>query len=148
MKLSKEGFKLLIKLEGLKLSPYLDSAGIPTIGIGNTFYEDGKKVTMKDKPITLLRAVRLAKKVLEKFEKSVNTEVNVTISQNRFDSLVCFCYNVGIHAFSRSSVLRLLNENKIKEAANSFLLWNKAGGKESKGLTNRRKIERELFLKE
>jgi len=45
-KLSKSGVQLLAELEGLRLKPYLCTAGVPTIGLGNTFYEDGRKVTI------------------------------------------------------------------------------------------------------
>ena len=146
MQLSPNGFKLLGELEGIVLKPYRDSVGIPTIGIGSTYYEDGTKVTMKDKAITKERAIQLAKNVVKSFEARVNKSIVVPMTQNQFDAMVLLCYNIGESGFARSSVVRNFNAGNLQEAADSFLLWNKAGGKVSKGLTNRRQKERNLFL--
>ena len=146
MQLSTNGFNLLAELEGVVLNPYKDSVGIPTIGIGSTYYEDGTKVTMKDKAITKERAIQLAKNVVKSFEARVNKSILLPMTQNQFDAMVLLCYNIGESGFARSSVVRNFNAGNLQKAADSFLLWNKAGGKVSKGLTNRRKKERELFL--
>ena len=146
MKLSDNGFRLLGELEGIVLRPYKDSVGIPTIGIGSTYYEDGTKVKMTDKAITKERAIQLAKNVVKSFEAQVNKSILLPMTQNQFDSMVLLCYNIGESGFARSSVVRHFNEGNLQKAADSFLLWNKAGGREVKGLTNRRKKERELFL--
>ena len=146
MQLSPNGFKLLGELEGIVLKPYKDSVGIPTIGIGSTYYEDGTKVRMTDKPITTERAIQLAKNVVKSFEAKVNEVILLPMTQNQFDAMVLLCYNIGESGFARSSVVRNFNAGNLQEAADSFLLWNKAGGKVSKGLTNRRQKERNLFL--
>lgn len=146
MQLSTNGFNLLAELEGVVLTPYKDSAGIPTIGIGSTYYEDGTKVTMKDKAITKERAIQLAKNVVKSFEARVNKSILLPMTQNQFDAMVLLCYNIGESSFARSSVVRNFNAGNLQKAADSFLLWNKAGGKVSKGLTNRRQKERNLFL--
>lgn len=146
MQLSTTGFNLLGELEGVVLNPYKDSVGIPTIGIGSTYYEDGTKVTMKDKAITKERAIQLAKNVVKSFEQQVNKSILLPATQNQFDAMVLLCYNIGESGFARSSVVRHFNLGNIQKAADSFLLWNKAGGKVSKGLTNRRQKERNLFL--
>ena len=146
MKLSANGFKLLGELEGIVLRPYKDSVGIPTIGIGSTYYEDGTKVKMSDKAITKERAIQLAKNVVKSFEARVNKSIVLTMTQNQFDAMVLLCYNIGESGFARSSVVRNFNAGNLQKAADSFLLWNKAGGLVSKGLTNRRNIERTLFL--
>ena len=146
MQLSSNGFKLLGELEGIVLKPYRDSVGIPTIGIGSTYYEDGTKVKMSDKPITTERAIQLAKNVVKSFEAQVNKVILLPMTQNQFDAMVLLCYNIGESGFARSSVARYFNEGNLQKAADSFLLWNKAGGKVSKGLTNRRQKERNLFL--
>jgi lysozyme len=52
MKVSEQGLKLIKKHEGYSAKPYLCPAKIPTIGYGNTFYPDGTKVTMQDKPLS------------------------------------------------------------------------------------------------
>lgn len=146
MKLSANGFKLLGELEGIVLRPYRDSVGIPTIGIGSTYYEDGTKVKMSDKAITKERAIQLAKNVVKSFEAQVNKSILLPMVQNQFDAMVLLCYNIGKSGFARSSVVRNFNAGNIQKAADSFLLWNKAGGKVVKGLVNRRNIERTLFL--
>ena len=146
MKLSANGFKLLGELEGIVLRPYRDSVGIPTIGIGSTYYEDGTKVKMSDKAITKERAIQLAKNVVKSFEAQVNKSILPTMVQNQFDAMVLLCYNIGESGFARSSVVRNFNAGNIQKAADSFLLWNKAGGKVVRGLVNRRNIERTLFL--
>lgn len=146
MQLSTNGFNLLAELEGVVLNPYKDSVGIPTIGIGSTYYEDGTKVTMKDKAITKERAIQLAKNVVKSFEARVNKSILLPMTQNQFDAMVLLCYNIGESSFARSSVVRNFNAGNLQKAADSFLLWNKAGGKVSKGLTNRRQKERNLFL--
>ena len=146
MQLSTNGFNLLAELEGVVLNPYKDSVGIPTIGIGSTYYEDGTKVTMKDKAITKERAIQLAKNVVKSFEEQVNKSILLPMTQNQFDAMVLLCYNIGKSGFARSSVVRNFNLGNIQRAADSFLLWNKAGGRVVQGLTNRRKKERELFL--
>ena len=146
MQLSTNGFNLLAELEGVVLNPYKDSVGIPTIGIGSTYYEDGTKVKMTDKAITKERAIQLAKNVVKSFEQQVNKSILLPMTQNQFDAMVLLCYNIGKSGFAGSSVVRNFNAGNLQKAADSFLLWNKAGGKVSKGLTNRRQKERNLFL--
>ena len=146
MQLSTNGFNLLAELEGVVLNPYKDSVGIPTIGIGSTYYEDGTKVTMKDKAITKERAIQLAKNVVKSFEARVNKSILLPMTQNQFDAMVLLCYNIGESGFARSSVVRNFNAGNLQKAADSFLLWNKAGGRVVQGLVNRRNKERSLFL--
>ena len=146
MQLSSNGFRLLGELEGIVLKPYKDSVGIPTIGIGSTYYEEGTKVKMTDKAITKERAIQLAKNVVKSFEQQVNKSILLPMTQNQFDAMVLLCYNIGKSGFARSSVVRHFNLGNIQRAADSFLLWNKAGGRVVQGLVNRRNKERSLFL--
>ena len=60
--------------------------------------------------------------------------------------MVSLCYNIGPAAFAKSSIVRHFNAGNVDAAANSFLLWKKAGGKVVQGLVNRRTAERDLFL--
>ena len=146
MKLSDNGFRLLGELEGIVLRPYKDSVGIPTIGIGSTYYEDGTKVKMTDKAITKERAIQLAKNVAKSFEEQVDKSILLPVTQNQFDAMVLLCYNIGKSGFAGSSVVRNFNSGNLQKAADSFLLWNKAGGIVVQGLVNRRNKERSLFL--
>ena len=148
MQLSKEGLDFLVLNEGLRLRPYLDSKGVPTIGIGSTFYENGTKVKMTDKKISVARAYELAGKVLEDFTKSIAKEIKVELKQNQVDALISFTYNIGVGAFKRSTCLRKLNNKDYKGAADAMLLFNKVNGVINKGLVNRRDRERKLFLGE
>ena len=137
MKLDAKGLKALHDREGLRLKPYLDTQGVPTIAMGNTFYENGKKVTMLDKPITKIEAERLGKVVADRFASEVNALIKSNVNQNQFNALVSIAYNIGINGFKTSSFLKLINKNpndpKIKEA---IMLWTK-----NKELIGRRKSE-------
>jgi lysozyme len=76
---------------------------------------------------------------------AINNRVTVPITQYQFDALVSLVFNIGGTAFSRSTLCALLNSGKISEVPEQFLRWNKAGGKESPGLTRRREAEKKLF---
>ena len=128
-KIGKKGLDLIKSFEGLFLKPYLCPAGIPTIGYGNTFYENGKKVTLKDKVITEARANELLANELVTFEKYVDAFCQDKLTQNQFDALVSFAYNAGPNALKSSTLLVKLNKNvndpTIKD---EFLKWCKADG--------------------
>ena len=152
MKISENGLKLIQEFESFEANPYLDSARVWTIGYGSTYYPNGKKVTGKDKPITKEYAEIIQRHVIATdFEPIVNDllEQEITsgfITQNMYDAILSLAYNIGVNGFKKSSVLRHLKNGDKLSAGNAFLLWNKAGGKVLKGLVNRRKKERELFL--
>jgi len=146
MKLDRNGFKLLEELEGLELKAYKCSANVWTIGLGNTFYEDGSKVKEGD-IISEERAYLLFNLISKQFEKAINDNVKVDISQNQFNALFCFVYNIGIIGFKNSTLLRILNTYPNDgNIAKQFLRWNKINGKKSKGLTNRRIKESSLYF--
>jgi len=140
MKISQKGIELLKQLEGVRLVAYLDVAGIPTIGYGHT-----KNVEMDD-VITLERAEALLREDLNEAELCVERQVYFGLAPHQFDALVSLVFNIGVNAFRRSTLLKKLDKMDILGAADEFLRWNKAGGKVSKGLTKRRKIERDVFL--
>jgi lysozyme len=146
MRINQAGIQLIKDFEGLRLKPYLDVVGIATIGIGVTTYEDGRKVSIKDPSITEERAIELLQHHIQLYEKQVSTVVKTALNENEFAALVSLCYNIGPGAFAKSTLVKLLNLNKKADAALEFLKWNKAGGKEVKGLTRRREAEKALFL--
>lgn len=82
---------------------------------------------------------------LATFEGAVNAAVTVPLTQNEFDALVSFAYNVGEGAFRKSTLLKLLNDSDYDGAARQLLRWNKQAGNELAGLSRRRKREMELF---
>jgi len=141
MKTSEEGKDLIKKFEGVRLKAYKCSAGVPTIGFGNTFYEDGTKVKMTDS-ITLERARSLFDMLLPKYEKIVLNKVKRPLKQNEFDALVSHTYNTG----GSSTLFKLVNANSD---CSSWWLnkYTTANGKRLKGLVERRKQEYELYSK-
>ena len=147
MKLDKKGYDLIKEFEGLKLKPYLCSAGVPTIGYGSTYYENGTKVKLTDAPITKERADALFKIVADDFAKRVVPLIKKPVTQNQFNALVSFAFNLGVRALQNSTLLRLVNINpNDANIAKEFLKWNKAGGKVVQGLTNRRIKESALYF--
>lgn len=136
---------LVKKYEGFRSKPYKCPAGIPTIGYGSTFYINGEKVSMYDSEISETFASELLETVLNDFAKKVDNIIKVSLNQNQFDALVSFTYNIGIGAFTKSTLLKKLNNVDFQGASKEFVRWNKANGKVLKGLTNRRLDEQKLF---
>jgi lysozyme len=146
-KIASKGLDLIKSFEGLKLKPYLCSANVPTIGYGNTFYENKAKVTLKDSAITEQRAVELLAWSLKGFEQYVDSYCVDTITQNQFDALVSFCYNLGPANLKSSTLLKKVNANPNDPTIRAeFLKWNKAGGRALAGLTRRRTAEADLYF--
>lgn len=143
--INQKGVDLIKYFEGLRLKPYLDVGGIPTIGYGTIRYEDGKKVSMQDKEITKERAEELLKYHLKEFQSGVEKLVKVEINDNQFDALVSFAYNLGLMNLKQSTLLRYVNEKRFADAAKQFGKWINVNGKPVGGLINRRNKERELF---
>ncbi|MCQ2532931.1 MAG: lysozyme [Saccharofermentans sp.] len=137
---SQKGINLIKKWEGCVLKVYLDVTGTKTIGFGHTGADVnalpvGARISQEQADMYL-------KMDLARFEKNVNRYDDVYHwTQNEFDALVCFAYNVG-------SIDQLVdNGNRDKNTiANKMLLYNKSKGIVLDGLTNRRKFERQLFL--
>ena len=147
MKLNENGYRLVIKHEGLRLSPYLCPARIPTIGYGNTYYPDGKRVTMLDKPITREQAYEMFKTIADRFALRVDRLVTANVNQNQFNALVSFAYNVGMGNFQKSTLLQKVNANPNDVTIRSeFNKWVKAGGVRLNGLVSRRKDEADIYF--
>lgn len=146
MKTSSKGKAIIKQYEGFRAKPYLCPAKIPTIGYGATYYTDGRKVKLSDPAISEADADKLLDKMLVKYEDAVNRYVQVPMTQNQFDALVSFCYNLGQENLRNSTLLKKLNNKDYNGAADQFLRWDKANGKVLAGLTKRRTDERKLFL--
>lgn len=142
---NKEGIDLIKEFEGFRSIAYLCPANVWTIGYGNTFYENGRKVKQGDR-ISEPEAERLLKITVESFADQVNQLIKVPVTSNQFSALVSLAYNIGVGAFARSTLLRLLNQKKYLQSADQFMKWTKAGGRTLEGLRRRRSRERELFL--
>jgi lysozyme len=135
--------------EGFSAKPYLCSAKVPTIGYGNCYYLNGKKVTLLDKPITELEAFEMFKAIADKFADKVSKLVTAPIDQSQFNALVSLTYNIGPANFEKSTLLKKVNFNHNDLSIRAeFLKWNKAGGQVLKGLTIRRKAEADIYFGE
>lgn len=135
-----KGIALIKKYEGLRLAAYRCPAGVPTLGYGST---SGIRMGMT---CTESQAEQMLRKDLVRFEAAVNRLVKVKITQNMFDALCSFAFNLGEANLANSTLLRLLNAGDFKGASAQFERWNKAAGKVLKGLTLRRQAEAALFL--
>ena len=148
MKLNSKGYDLIVKHEGLSLKPYLCPAKIPTIGYGNTYYSNGKRVTLLDEPITKEYALEIFKEIANRFAKAVSKLVVVPLNQNQFNALVSFAYNVGMANFQKSTLLKKVNKNKDDISIElEFNKWVYAKGVKLNGLVKRRKDESNIYFK-
>jgi lysozyme len=146
-KTGKAGIDMIKAFEGFSSKPYLCPAKICTIGYGATFYPSGKKVTMTDAVITEGQATDLLAHMLISFEKYVDSYCVDTITQNQFDALVSFAYNLGPANLKASTLLKKVNANPADESIRlEFMKWVKAGGKTLKGLVRRREAEANLYF--
>lgn len=146
MRTTDQGIKLLKSFEGFRSKAYLDSAGVWTIGYGSTFGVKPGDV------IDDAAATHLLYKEVEGFEFFLERAVKVPLTSYQWDALICFVYNIGTSAFSKSTLLKLLNAGDYRGAALQFQRWDKIRIRPSgrvvplKGLTVRRKRERDLFV--
>ena len=140
MHASERAYYLIKKFEGLRLKTYLCPGGIHTIGYGHT----GTDV-IPGAQINEDTANAYLKMDIRRFENFINKNVTVPINQNQFDALVSFAFNIGNGNLQRSTLLKKLNDGNYSGAAEEFLRWNKASGKELPGLTKRRLEEKQLF---
>lgn len=138
--ISSRGKAKLRELEGERLSAYKCSAGVATIGVGHT----GPDVRM-GMTITAAESDRLLTRDLVRFERCVGMAVKVPLSQNQFDALVIFAFNVGEEAFRKSTLLKKLNLGGYAAVPEQLLRWVHAGGEESPGLRKRREAEIALW---
>ena len=147
MTASPVAFDLIRKWESQKLECYLCPAGKPTIGYGHT----GPDVTMQSKPITVDQAEALLKLDVMKFSREVSNMLLRRPRQAQFDALVSFAFNLGSDALKKSTLLRLINSDQCRPAADEFPKWIHAKDQTGKlvpleGLRRRRAEERALFI--
>lgn len=144
--ISKTGLALIKKFEGCRLKAYQDAVGVWTIGYGTT--NSDKSIT----GVIIKKGLVITQEVADEWlEKSINKKYGPLVNkyddkydwnQNEFDALVSFAYNIG-------SIDQLTDKGKRSKnvISEKILLYNKAGGNVLQGLVNRRKAERELFIK-
>jgi lysozyme len=146
MRINDKGIALIKSFEGCKLRAYQDSVGIWTVGYGATFYQDGSKVKSVD-ILTQQQADDLLNYHVNLFADKVKPLIKGELSDNQFSALVSFAFNLGAGALSKSTLLKKVNANPEDESIRAeFAKWDKAGGKQLRGLTRRRKAEADLYF--
>lgn len=143
--ISNAGYKLIRSFEGFSAKAYKDTGGVWTIGFGTIKYPNGKAVAAGD-TCTQAQAEEWMKNDCKWVDACLDKVVKVKISQNQFDALASFVYNVGETAFVKSTMLTLINQNALNSAADQFERWIFDNGKQIQGLVNRRSKEKALFL--
>jgi lysozyme len=139
MKTSAEGLALIQKFEGCELESYRCSADVPTIGFGHTRgVKDGDTCTQEE-------ANQLLADDLEEFEGYVAKLVDIDLTQNEFDAMVAWTFNLGPTNLKSSTLLQKLNEDDRADVPHQMKRWNKAGGIVLNGLVRRREAEALLF---
>lgn len=147
---------IIKKFEGLRLTAYRCSAGVPTIGYGSTFYPDGRKVKMGDTLRDEAHANKLLEAVIEKSFLPYMYKIPTwsKMNENQQLAVLSFAFNLGAHFYNSNnfnSITRLLSDVSLwkdrTEVQRVFKLYSKAGGKTLKGLLTRRIAEASLFLK-
>jgi lysozyme len=141
MRINQKGLDLIKQFEGLRLHAYQDIVGIWTIGYGST----NPKVSPNDF-ITEEQANTRLENDIKATEDGVTSMVKVPLTENQFSALVSLAYNIGLGALVKSSLLTTLNSKDYSTAANMFIRYDHADGKEVKSLLDRRIAEKTLFL--
>lgn len=142
MNISQRGIDLIKRFEGFRSKPYLDAAKVWTIGYGYT-----RGVTATTPEITEQEAERQLREAVAQDEKRLAAHLPTNLSQGQYDAIVSFVYNVGVEAFLRSTLFRLISTfpDDAKRITTEFNRWNLAGGKPLSGLTKRRAAEAALY---
>lgn len=139
MNYGEKGMSLTKRFEGLRLSSYQDLVGVWTIGFGHTGDVRPGQVISQNEADRLLALDTLSA------AKCVTRLVKVPLTQNQFDAVVDFTFNLGCHRLMGSTLLKRVNEGEFDLAALEFLKWVHAGAKVVEGLVDRRNAEVELF---
>jgi lysozyme len=147
MRISDQGLTLIKAFEGFSAEPYMCPAGKRTVGYGHVITVASPLwVHMSSTlPLTKKQAMDLLRQDVCYAEEVINADVKVALTQNQFDALVSFTYNIGAGAFARSTLLKLLNQSDYDGASAQFMRWIYIGKKESAGLVRRREAERAMF---
>jgi lysozyme len=141
MQASKNLYDMLVLFEGCKLKAYRCPANVLTIGVGHT----GADVT-EGMTITPERAMELLHRDVAGFVTGVNNLLSEhATTQNQFDALVSFAYNLGTHTLAGSTLLNKHLHGAYADAALEFEKWVFGGGKRLNGLVKRRAAEAELY---
>ena len=158
MKVSKECINMIKHHEGVRFRPYRCPALLWTVGVGHVIDPSHIKVPLNDRKnlpipdgwdrqLSATEVDDILAADLVSFERGVLRLCPSGLTQSRFDALVSFSFNVGLGNLQRSTIRMCHNRGDFEGAAEAFMAWTKAGGKELPGLVKRRKDERALYLK-
>lgn len=139
-KISQRGIDLIKSFEGFKPEAYQDQGGKWTVGYGSTL-----GITPLTK-VTPAEAELFLRRDLDNTEICINTHITYPLTQNEYDAICSFVYNVGATAFLLSQMRSKIQYGMLQDAADEFLKWKFIHGAVNQGLLNRRTKERELFL--
>jgi len=147
MKVSNKLIQMLKHHEGVRSKPYRCPAGLWTVGVGHLI-GDGKSLPESwNRTFTQEEIDGLLKRDLNRFERGILKMLpNVRLRQCEFDALVSFSFNLGLGTFQRSTLRQALLRGDKEAAMESLMKYCRAGGKVLRGLENRRKDERAMFL--
>jgi len=139
MRTGRDGVELIRHFEGCRFDAYLCPAGVWTIGYGHTAdVKEGDSIDQEAAEAFLIED-------LEKFEQAVTRLVDVPLTQQQFDALVSWTFNLGAGNLAESTLLRKLNNYQYAEVPEQMMRWVKAGGQVLDGLVRRRAAEAALF---
>lgn len=141
---SDNGLAFIKFAEGFKLRAYRDTGGVLTIGVGHVIKPSEHH--LRDATLTEEQVIRLLRVDIKEAEGIVKRLVTVKLSQNQFDAIVDFAFNLGGGQLRSSTLLRKLNAGDYKGAAEEFARWVFDDGVKQPGLVNRRREARSLFL--
>ena len=146
MKINKATIDLVKKWEGFEAMAYQDSVGVWTIGYGTTARAGLGIEPRAGMTITEAEAEKYLMKGLKKFAKVIEPLFARKPNENQFGAFLSLAYNIGPGAFAASTALKRFNDRNTLGAAEALTWFNKAGGKELRGLVRRREDEKKLFL--
>lgn len=130
------------RFEGCYLRPYLCPAGLPTIGYGATYYEDGQRVTLLDAPITRARAEALLLwMVRTRYLPAVLKLCPKADTPERLAALIDWTFNLGTGRLRASTLRKRVNARRWDEVPAEIRKWDRGGGRRLRGLTRRREAE-------
>lgn len=133
------------RFEGCYLRPYLCPAGVPTIGYGATYYENGTRVTLFDAPITRERAEALLVWMVRTRYLPAVIRLCPNINEpHRLAAIIDFTFNLGAGALSASTLRRRILADRWEDVPDELRKWVKAGGRVLRGLMLRREAEAAL----